>query len=482
MNDRQVLVAKSKRGGDKICIDGFLFVKNKNKDDKFCWNCEKKKIYGCRGTAVTILQGTNHFLESHDATKHCHAAEASRFELSNISHNTKSLATTTNDNPAQIVQTVTADANLAIRSYLPNREAFRKKIKRARQYDHPAEPNSLDDLNLTPEYTVTLRGVDFCKDIRFGQDRILIFVTKENLNKLNEAPYWIMDGTFKTVPRILMQMYTIHAPVGPNNNSRILPLIYALMSSKTLEIYTRLFQEIKDLANLENIDLRPDFVITDFEKSAMNAVVNEFPGVQNKCCHFHLAQSTYRRICDAGLSARYGSNEYFSASLRLLPALAFLSSPEIPAAFLEVKALISNEADVVVTWFEENYVLGRLRNPGRNGIPRRHPPLFPPDQWSVFENNELGFPRSQNNIEAWHRRWSALVGKKHLGLYKFITQIKREQNEVENDFERINNGEPRPNLRKEDMDREKALRTIIADRGNRTTIRFLQGIAHNLKL
>jgi hypothetical protein len=74
------------------------------------------------------------------------------------------------------------------------------------------------------------------------------------------------------------------------------------------------------------------------------------------------------------------------------------------------------------------------------------------------------------------------VGKKHLGLYKFITQIKREQNEVENDFERINNGEPRPNLRKEDTDREKALRTIIADRGNRTTIRFLQGIAHNLKL
>jgi hypothetical protein len=311
---------------------------------------------------------------------------------------------------------------------------------------------------------------------------MFIFVTNGNLIKLSEASYWIMDGTFKTVPRIFMQLYTIHAPVGPEANSRILPLCYALLSSKTFEVYTRLFQELKDLAYLQNLDLQPDFILTDFEKSAMNAAVNEFPGTQNKCCLFHLAQSTFRRIENANLKTLYGTDLKFNLAMRHIPALAFLSAAEIPDAFEQVKKIIPNVAREIVTWFEENYVLGRVRNRMINGNFLRHPPLFPPDQWSVFENNELGFPRSQNNVEAWHRRWNTLAGKPHIGFYKFINQIIREQHEIEIEFERINNGYPRPKMRKSDIDRENRLRTHLANRGNGTALEFVQGIAHNLRL
>jgi len=76
-----------------------------------------------------------------------------------------------------------------------------------------------------------------------------------------------------------------------------------------------------------------------------------------------------------------------------------------------------------------------------------------------------------------------IFGKtKDVGLFKFINHIKLEQNEAENDFERINNGEPRPSLRKEDLDRERNLRNIIGDKGNKTTIQFLHAIARNLVL
>jgi len=51
-----------------------------------------------------------------------------------------------------------------------------------------------------------------------------------------------MDGTFKTVPTIFKQLYSIHAPVGGQDNNRILRVVYVLMSSKPGACYTRLFQ------------------------------------------------------------------------------------------------------------------------------------------------------------------------------------------------------------------------------------------------
>ena len=61
-----------------------------------------------------------------------------------------------------------------------------------------------------------------------------------------------MDGTFKTVPLLFQQMYTIHAPVG-GENARVLPLVYALMMGKSEECYTQLFQELISLGEAADI-------------------------------------------------------------------------------------------------------------------------------------------------------------------------------------------------------------------------------------
>ncbi len=59
-------------------------------------------------------------------------------------------------------------------------------------------------------------------------------------------------------------------------------------------------------------------------------------------------------------------------------------------------------------------VLGTAHEMARS---ERSPSLFPPDVWSVYENIELRFPRTQNNVEAWHRRWLTLVGRAHISLF-----------------------------------------------------------------
>ena len=89
-----------------------------------------------------------------------------------------------------------------------------------------------------------------------------------------------MDGTFKTVPTLFRQLYTIHAMVGTGENAKILPLVYALMTSKTEECYTRLFESLNDFAAENELDLNPQFILTDFEQAAINASKREYPEFQ----------------------------------------------------------------------------------------------------------------------------------------------------------------------------------------------------------
>jgi hypothetical protein len=58
------------------------------------------------------------------------------------------------------------------------------------------------------------------------------------------------------------------------NDTRILPLVYALMSSKRNEIYNRLFEELGEIVNRLEFELRPNLVFTDFEKAAVNSMSN----------------------------------------------------------------------------------------------------------------------------------------------------------------------------------------------------------------
>ena len=49
------------------------------------------------------------------------------------------------------------------------------------------------------------------------------------------------------------------------------------MSSKSEELYQRVFQELNEWAEENHLELNPGFVLTDFEKGSFNAVQSEFP-------------------------------------------------------------------------------------------------------------------------------------------------------------------------------------------------------------
>ncbi len=122
------------------------------------------------------------------------------------------------------------------------KRCFETTNQRAKRVcDEEVGPKTLDDLKLPDAYSITFSGVPFVTDIINGTERILLFTTNENLKWLQEAKFWIIDGTFETVPALFRQLYSIHAPGGGNVNSQIVPLVYALMSTKTEELYQRFF-------------------------------------------------------------------------------------------------------------------------------------------------------------------------------------------------------------------------------------------------
>ncbi|CAG8694992.1 5230_t:CDS:2, partial [Gigaspora rosea] len=283
-------------------------------------------------------------------------------------------------------------------------------IQNTKVTDMLAQPQNIDDIDVPDLLCSTLNGENFLvRDSIIGEDRILLFTTKANIQNLSKALYWIMDSTFKTVPTIFRQLYTIHAPIGIAYNSRVLPLVYALMTKKSEELYRALFQDLIEFAEESNILLRPTTILTDFELAAINVSRDEFPNVHNKGCFFHLGQT-------------------------------FLPSNEIPAAFDVLKEKMLPETNEAVQWFEDNYVHGKVRRQMHNGTLSCAPPLFPPQMWSVHDSIEIVVPRTSNIVEAWHRRWENLVGRPHMGVYTIVTEFQKEQQQVEHQIEAILRG------------------------------------------
>jgi hypothetical protein len=132
------------------------------------------------------------------------------------------------------------------------------------------------------------------------------------------------------------------------------------------------------LADENKLEFNSAFALTDYEKGSINAGKSEFPSAQSIGCHFHLGQSVYQQIQDAGLATTYGTDEKFSLLIRHIPALAFLSPSDIPGAFDNVKNFLPFEIEPVIEWSENNYVHGKIKRLLRNGSVQRQNQLFPP--------------------------------------------------------------------------------------------------------
>lgn len=159
---------------------------------------------------------------------------------------------------------------------LPERNHIIRNIHRQQSKHRPSNVNSLENLVIQSPYDRTKNGDIFLQHdsgMDENGDRYILFYTRENLKKLCGSRIILCDGTFKTVPSMFFQLYSIHAVFM----GYTFPLIYCLSTRKTQNFYTQMMGRIRDHASELNLNFNPQIIMSDFELAFINAARDIFP-------------------------------------------------------------------------------------------------------------------------------------------------------------------------------------------------------------
>ncbi|KAK0407395.1 hypothetical protein QR680_019175 [Steinernema hermaphroditum] len=216
------------------------------------------------------------------------------------------------------------------------------------------------------------------------------------------------------------------------------PLVYCVTNKKTKRLYKRLFEEV-------NAKLReaPKSCMSDFELAAFDAAREVWPNITVNLCHFHMAQSVFRRIQKCNdLLKRYQTVDEDRIIMKSLANLAFVPTRKVYEAFCALWDEAS-DMDPLFRSFFRTYI-------GKDSVPDELIPEFtagcgadafirdqlltersrgvtyPPALWNLYERTLSGESRTNNSMEGWHssiRR--CFAGKPQMTT--LLTRIKSEQ-------------------------------------------------------
>ena len=112
----------------------------------------------------------------------------------------------------------------------PRNENLKVTLNRKRSLTLPPIPKTLDEVFIRNTWTKTLDDFIFLLHQESG---IVLFATDAGLNFFQQSKVLSGDGTFKTAAPPFLQFFVIY---GTHENFKI-PVIWALLGSKTEEIY-----------------------------------------------------------------------------------------------------------------------------------------------------------------------------------------------------------------------------------------------------
>ena len=157
----------------------------------------------------------------------------------------------------------------------------------------------------------------------------------------------------------------------------------------------------------------------------------------------------------------------------MLKSLSFVPPIDVNEYFNELTSCYKNNGFIkICKWFKENYITGKNR---------LNSPLYNPDFWCTVDNIKENFPRTQNSIEAWHRRLKVIVEKKNCGVYKLIQELGKESIVAKTNLEKILSGE-RITKKKASIDKYKKIKRVIKNYQKMDKLAYLRSIAYNITL
>ena len=376
-----------------------------------------------------------------------------------------------------LVTTAIGEASIFTAPELPDAHLLARTVRRVRQHNNPQfqTPQSLADLDIPNEYKQTDKGEPFLYyDSEGDKKRFLIYTTERNLDRLTTCKIWQCDGTFRSVPTIFTQLYTLHGHI----DGKLVPLVYVLLPGKTLSLYKKVLQIIKK----GRPNMKPQIIISDFEQAFISAAEKVFPRAEFHGCYFHFTQCIYRHVQSSGLQSRYGTDEDFAISIKMLAALAFIPEEIMTTAYDQLKHTEYYQANKkgvlkpIIAYFEDTWIGKKKRN-------QRTRPIFDISLWNCFSAIMNDGPRTNNQVEGWHNGFNQRVSKSHATMGKFLTTIKQEQSVTESVWENYLAGRvvAPPKRRKYVKYDQRIKRAATNFDPENDVVEYLRGQSHNVK-
>lgn len=388
----------------------------------------------------------------------------------------KRKATETKEQTSSIVAAGISKASIAAAGMAPKLKHLARTVQRVRAIANPspANPKSREDIVLLPRYCRTAKDENFLLYDSGGSQRKFIFGTKKNLDVLAACNEWFIDGTFDTVPKLFLQLFTIHGKW----EGIVLPLVYTFLGDKSKESYRAVLGELKRLQP----DLNPQRIMTDFEKSSILACQEVFPQAQIKGCLFHFRQCLSRHIQQCSLRLAYGEDAELAHNVKMLYALAFVPPNKVISAFerlIRSPYYKENEERLssLIEYFEKTWI--GLAKRGSRG---RAAAMFDIEMWNHYFSVLDDAPRTNNHVEGWHNRLTSRAQMNHSTLWKFLDLIISEQSVTDLTHEQSVAGYKIDNKRKKYKDTDARIKNIVEKYKNRKICDYLSGIAHNTTL
>ena len=186
------------------------------------------------------------------------------------------------------------------------------------------------------------------------------------------------------------------------------PVVYALLPSKSEQVYTRFFNLVQRTMITNNLPFSPTTVLMDFERAAQNAIRSVCHGIIIKGCFFHYAQCIWRKVQMTGLQIPYRDNEDIRKLARRAAALPLVPEHQVEDAWFHcLQDLDDTDLPVDTTPFTD-YIITQW-------IERDH---------TVWNHINTEGPRTTNHIEAWHGKVKKKVQHCHPNIYTIIQAFK----------------------------------------------------------
>ena len=415
-----VQLGKTGRGRSTLIYRGFEYWREReNVCGTTSWRCRQYRTLRCRARLTT--SGLK--IVSESQPDHTHSGNLSsalaRRAVGDMKEHMDGLMATPSSSQATVSSALSDDVLMA----LPRRSVVTRTLQRKRQNNLKAKNNgvTLPPVPTDLSFDIPAQYLEMVLfDSGPGLNRVIILGCLELLDGLARSDVWLADGTFKVVPTVFFQLYSIHFNFGSGINPAA---CYCLLSNKTNESYGIVLHEIKRLVPLA----APKKILVDFERAAMTAFSEVFPEATITGCYFHLCQSVIRKVNEIGLKTDYEGNSEVRGFVRCLAALAYVPAEDVIEAFellVETAPDEIDHLDELTTFFEHTYLRGR-RQRGRGEI--YGPALFPVPIWNQHAAGTDGIARTTNSVEGWHHGLQSLFQCHHPTMWTFIEGLKADR-------------------------------------------------------